>query len=264
MMAVSAHKIGGPAGVGALLVKAHADGVRLIPGGGQEQGRRGGTEATALIAGFGAAAAAFPARYDDVEVRRLADKVEAGVGGVIFGRNAARMGNTVNFAVPGIGNAMAMMSLDLMGLSVSSGSACSSGKVGASHVLRAMGVATNWLTARCASALDGTVRKPTSTASVDGCDKGRGAPRPATGEGSVMERDVTIDIPTFKDDIDRATVAKVQALDVDKYKYGFRDRHRDRHRAEGPERGYRSLHLGQEERARSGCSTGGSMPIAAG
>ncbi len=60
MMAVSAHKIGGPAGVGALLVKAHADGVRLIPGGGQEQNRRGGTESAALIAGFGAAAEAFP------------------------------------------------------------------------------------------------------------------------------------------------------------------------------------------------------------
>jgi cysteine desulfurase len=62
MMALSAHKIGGPAGVGALLMKGHADAVRLLPGGGQEQGRRGGTEAAALIAGFGAAATAFPQR----------------------------------------------------------------------------------------------------------------------------------------------------------------------------------------------------------
>ena len=69
MMAVSAHKIGGPQGVGALLMKGHADQVRLIPGGGQETGRRGGTEAAALIAGFGAAAEAFPARYRAANVR---------------------------------------------------------------------------------------------------------------------------------------------------------------------------------------------------
>jgi cysteine desulfurase len=114
MLAISGHKIGAPAGVGALLLKSHADGVRLIPGGGQEQGRRGGTEATALIAAFGAAAAAT--QYD------------------------RQAGNVVNFAVPGLSNATAMMALDLMGLSVSSGSACSSGKVGPSHVLSGMGV----------------------------------------------------------------------------------------------------------------------------
>ena len=136
MMAVSAHKIGGPVGVGALLVKAHADGVRLIPGGGQEQGRRGGSESAALIAGFGAAAVAFPARYAEAGVEALTIAPDA----AIFAESAERLGNVVNFAVPGLKAAVAMMGLDLQGLSVSSGSACSSGKVGPSHVLQAMGV----------------------------------------------------------------------------------------------------------------------------
>lgn len=144
MMAVSGHKIGAPAGIGALLVKAHADTVRLIPGGGQEQGRRGGTEAAALIAAFGAAAAAIEGRYRAADPARLINRLEADLGSaipglVVFGAN--RLGNVTNFAVPGIKNATAMMGLDLMGLSVSSGSACSSGKVGPSHVLAAMGVA---------------------------------------------------------------------------------------------------------------------------
>ena len=144
MMAVSGHKIGAPAGIGALLVKAHADTVRLIPGGGQEQGRRGGTEAAALIAAFGAAAAAIEARYQAADPARLISRLEADLKSaisdlVIFGAN--RLGNVSNFAVPGVKNATAMMGLDLAGISVSSGSACSSGKVGPSHVLAAMGVA---------------------------------------------------------------------------------------------------------------------------
>jgi cysteine desulfurase len=143
MMAISGHKIGAPAGIGALLVKAHADTVRLIPGGGQEQGRRGGTEAAALIAAFGAAAQAT--NYDVVAMRSLVERVETGLkamapDAVFFGEGAERAGNVVNFAVPGVNNATAMMGLDLAGVSVSSGSACSSGKVGASHVLAAMGV----------------------------------------------------------------------------------------------------------------------------
>ncbi len=143
MMAVSGHKIGAPAGIGALLVKGHADTVRLIPGGGQEQGRRGGTEAVGLIAAFGAASEVYG--YDRDAMLALTGRVEAGLRAmapdvVIFGADADRIGNVVNFAVPGLGNATAMMALDLMGLSVSSGSACSSGKVGASHVLAAMGV----------------------------------------------------------------------------------------------------------------------------
>jgi len=144
MMAISGHKIGAPAGVGALLVKAHADMVRLIPGGGQEQGRRGGTEAAALIAALGAAATAIGARYRAADPARLVNRLEADLKSAIpelvtYGAN--RLGNVSNFAVPGVSNATAMMGLDLLGLSVSSGSACSSGKVGPSHVLAAMGVA---------------------------------------------------------------------------------------------------------------------------
>jgi cysteine desulfurase len=145
MVAVSAHKIGGPAGVGALLMKGHADEVRLIPGGGQESGRRGGTESAALIAGFGAAAESFPQRYREAGVEMLVAAAEDGMrrvapGLVIFGAEADRVGNASNFAVPGLQNSVAMMGMDLLGLSVSSGSACSSGKVGPSHVLEAMGV----------------------------------------------------------------------------------------------------------------------------
>lgn len=145
MMAVSAHKIGGPAGVGALLMKGHCDQVRLIPGGGQETGRRGGTEPVALIAGFGAAAELFPGRYADAQVGALVAAAEDGMRQqapdlVVFAEAAERTGNVSNFAVPGLKNSVAMMGLDLLGLSVSSGSACSSGKVGPSHVLEAMGI----------------------------------------------------------------------------------------------------------------------------
>jgi len=145
MMAVSAHKIGGPQGVGALLMKGHADQVRLIPGGGQETGRRGGTEAAALIAGFGAAAEAFPDKFYRANMSELIRTAEEGMRNmapdlVLFSERAERIGNTSNFAVPGLKNSVAMMGLDLAGISVSSGSACSSGKVGPSHVLKAMGV----------------------------------------------------------------------------------------------------------------------------
>ncbi|WP_354038869.1 aminotransferase class V-fold PLP-dependent enzyme [Devosia sp. UYZn731] len=145
MMAVGGHKIGAPAGVGALLVKAHADTVRLIPGGGQEQGRRGGTEAAALIAAFGAAAESFAGHYGSADVNALTGELEASLralapDAVIFGENVERIGNVVDFAVPGVKSTVAMMGLDLDGISVSSGSACSSGKVGASHVLAAMNV----------------------------------------------------------------------------------------------------------------------------
>lgn len=145
MMTLSGHKIGAPAGVGALLMKGHADAVRLIPGGGQETGRRGGTEAVALLAAFGAAATAFSDRYKAADVSRLTQLFETGLragtsDAVVFGEGARRLGNASSFAVPGIKSAVAMMGLDLAGISVSSGSACSSGKVGPSHVLAAMGV----------------------------------------------------------------------------------------------------------------------------
>lgn len=145
MVAVSAHKIGGPAGIGALLVKGHADTVRLVPGGGQEQGRRGGTESAALIAGFGSACRANEAEFDLPRIADLAAEFERRLlaiapEAVIFGAGAERIGTVCNFSVPGIKNTVAMMALDLAGIAVSSGSACSSGKVGRSHVLSAMGV----------------------------------------------------------------------------------------------------------------------------
>jgi cysteine desulfurase len=145
MVAVSGHKIGGPQGIGALLMKGHVEQVRLIPGGGQESGRRGGTEAAALIAGFGAAAEAFPARYFEAKPAEILESAVQSIkslapNAVVFGESAARIGNTLDFAIPGLRNSVAMMGLDLKGISVSSGSACSSGKVGPSHVLKAMGV----------------------------------------------------------------------------------------------------------------------------
>ncbi|HEV7278170.1 MAG TPA: aminotransferase class V-fold PLP-dependent enzyme [Devosiaceae bacterium] len=145
MVAISGHKIGGPAGVGALLVKGHADQVRLIPGGGQEQGRRGGSESASAIAGFGAAAEAFPSRLQEARVGALIERIEGGMRElvpelVIFGERTERIGSVTNFAVPDLKSAVAMIGLDLLGISVSSGSACSSGKVGNSHVLAAMEV----------------------------------------------------------------------------------------------------------------------------
>jgi cysteine desulfurase len=145
LMAISSHKIGGGTGAAALLMKGHADQVRLIPGGGQESGRRGGTENAPAIAGFGAGTVAFPDRFYRADVGTLVRAAEDGMRSmcpelVIFGESADRIGNVSNFAVPGVRNSVAMMGLDLAGISVSSGSACSSGKVGTSHVLAAMGV----------------------------------------------------------------------------------------------------------------------------
>ena len=106
-------------------------------GGGQERGLRAGTENVIGIAGFGAAAAAFSAMCS-----KLPDRFEAGLtaSAVIFGKNAQRLPNTSNFALSGILAETSVMALDLDGVMVSSGSACSSGKVKPSHVLKAMGV----------------------------------------------------------------------------------------------------------------------------
>lgn len=145
LLAISGHKIGGGVGAAALLMKGHADQVRLIPGGGQESGRRGGTENAPAIAGFAAAAVAFPDHFYRANVSELVRAAEDGMRSiapdlVVFGENTDRIGNVSNFAVSGLRNSVAMMGLDLAGISVSSGSACSSGKVGPSHVLAAMGV----------------------------------------------------------------------------------------------------------------------------
>jgi cysteine desulfurase len=148
---LSAHKIGGPPGVGALILRDGAPFAAQILGGGQERGRRAGTENLAGIAGFGAAA--------EVAVREpgcsvaLRDRFEAGLmslapDAVVFGAEAPRLANTSNFALPGLTAETALMALDLDGVMMSSGAACSSGKVKTSHVLQAMGVREEL--ARCA------------------------------------------------------------------------------------------------------------------
>jgi cysteine desulfurase len=145
-MTLSAHKLGGPQGAGALLVRDGAPLVAQIAGGGQEMRRRSGTENVAAIAGFGAAAAELADFADGMGVvRALRDRFEAELAHlapelIIFGAGAERLPNTSNFAIPGLAAETALIALDLDGVAVSSGSACSSGKVKASHVLAAMGV----------------------------------------------------------------------------------------------------------------------------
>jgi cysteine desulfurase len=149
LVTVSAHKIGGPKGAGALVRADHALALDpLVIGGGQERGLRAGTENVAGIAGFGAAAGAAKAslRAQSDRMRVLRDRLEAGLGDisnatVIFGAGSERLPNTTLFAVPGLKAETAVIALDLEGVAVSSGAACSSGKVQPSHVLAAMGVA---------------------------------------------------------------------------------------------------------------------------
>jgi len=152
MLALSAHKIGGPQGVGALVLRSGGIviGDRMLRGGGQERGARSGTENVAGIAGFGAAASAVLKDLED-EARRLGalrDAFENAIrdlapDAVIFGVDMARLPNTVAFSVPGLTAETALMNFDLAGIALSSGSACSSGKVKRSHVLEAMGIAAD-------------------------------------------------------------------------------------------------------------------------
>jgi cysteine desulfurase len=144
-LAISAHKFGGPKGVGALVIRDHFDLVPLIRGGAQERRRRAGTENISAIAGFGAAAEAV--RRDLAEigaVQSLRDGLEAELkrispNVVIIGEGAPRLANTTAAALPGKLAETLVIRMDLAGVAVSAGSACSSGKVGASHVLKAMG-----------------------------------------------------------------------------------------------------------------------------
>lgn len=149
VLTLSAHKFGGPKGVGAIVFASDriAIGDRLVRGGGQERGRRAGTENVAGIAGFGVAAvsAARDLERESVRLRGLRDACEVGIRrvapeAVVFGAGVERLSNTLAFAVPGLKAETALIALDLDGVAVSSGSACSSGKVGRSHVLEAMGV----------------------------------------------------------------------------------------------------------------------------
>src|SRR5262245_16229651 len=146
LMSLSAHKIGGPKGVGALVLAEGVEGLApLLRGGGQEKGRRAGTEDVAGIVGFGAAARAALASLESDAGREkgLRVRLETGLGEVpgalVFADRVKRLPNTVLFAVPGMRAETAVIGFDLAGIAVSSGSACSSGKVQPSHVVEAMG-----------------------------------------------------------------------------------------------------------------------------
>jgi cysteine desulfurase len=146
LMTISAHKIGGPKGVGALILTEGVLGPEpLLRGGGQERGHRAGTENVAGIAGFGAAVkAAMSSRdRDAIRLENLRNRLERGLrqapGAVVFSEDAPRLPNTTLFTVPGLKAETAVIGFDLGGIAVSSGSACSSGKVQPSHVLAAMG-----------------------------------------------------------------------------------------------------------------------------
>ncbi|WP_114964255.1 cysteine desulfurase family protein [Alkalilacustris brevis] len=145
---VSAHKIGGPKGVGALVLRRGLDLAAQIKGGGQEMGRRAGTENVAAIAGFGAAAEAAArdlahgAWAEVEEIRNILGCALEAVAPetILVGKGAARLPNTLCLVTPGWKGETQVMQMDLAGFAVSSGSACSSGKVRESRVLRAMGL----------------------------------------------------------------------------------------------------------------------------
>ena len=146
LLTVSAHKIGGPKGVGALVWAEGVQGLEpLLRGGGQERGHRAGTENVAGIAGFGTAVkvAMGALENDAIRLDNLRNRLENGLrqtpGVLIFSDDAARLPNTTLFTVPGLKAETAVIGFDLAGIAVSSGSACSSGKVQPSHVLEAMG-----------------------------------------------------------------------------------------------------------------------------
>jgi cysteine desulfurase len=145
-LTLSAHKLGGPQGAGALILNPDAPLAPQLTGGGQQKGMRAGTENLSGIAGFGAAVTALSADKDEpARVAAVRDRFEAALKRALpeavgFGAGAARLGNTSNFAVPGLKSETMVMALDLDGVMVSSGSSCSSGKIAPSHVLKAMGV----------------------------------------------------------------------------------------------------------------------------
>ncbi|MGH8320852.1 MAG: cysteine desulfurase family protein [Gammaproteobacteria bacterium] len=146
LMTLSAHKLNGPRGVGALILNRRVDLVPLVTGGGQEQGLRGGTENLAGIIGFGQAAELARAELESriAHMRSLRDQLEAGLKRIhgirIFAEQAQRLPNTVQISVAGFDGEMMVMELDKRGIAVSSGSACHSGSGQPSHVLLAMGV----------------------------------------------------------------------------------------------------------------------------
>ena len=172
LVTLSAHKIGGPKGVGALVL---AEGLLgpdpLLRGGGQERGHRAGTENVAGIAGFGAAVRAAMAGLegDAIRLESLRDQLEGGLrqipGVIVFSDDAPRLPNTTLFTAPGLKAETAVIGFDLAGIAVSSGSACSSGKVQPSHVLEAMGTGPELAKGAVRLSLGWS----TSTADIDRC-----------------------------------------------------------------------------------------------
>ncbi len=147
LLTVSAHKVGGPKGVGALVLGGGIGGFEAVfRGGGQEKGRRAGTENVPGIAGFGAAVDAVLKSLEPASARmaKLQRQLENGLkstsDATVFSADALRLPNTTLFSAPGMKAETAVIAFDLEGIAVSSGSACSSGKVQPSHVLAAMGV----------------------------------------------------------------------------------------------------------------------------
>jgi cysteine desulfurase len=146
LVTLSAHKLGGAKGVGAVVLAEDVQGLQpLLRGGGQELGRRAGTENVAGISAFGAATRAAMADLEGeaVRLRGLKQQLEEGLkqtpGVIIFSDGVSRLPNTTLFTAPGLKAETAVIGFDLGGIAVSSGSACSSGKVQPSHVLAAMG-----------------------------------------------------------------------------------------------------------------------------
>jgi cysteine desulfurase len=145
LISLSAHKLGGPPGIGALVVQDAAELVPMLRGGGQERGRRAGTENLPGIAGFAAATRAALTGLGGYErIRKLRDNLEAAVlatapEAIVVGAAPPRLPNTSAISLPGVSAETQVIALDLDGVMVSAGAACSSGKVGPSHVLHAMG-----------------------------------------------------------------------------------------------------------------------------
>ncbi|MEO5333542.1 MAG: cysteine desulfurase [Magnetococcus sp. YQC-5] len=147
LVTLSAHKFGGPKGVGALIITPSLLLEPRMLGGGQERGRRAGTENLSGIAGFGAAAALIKTTliHEQSSVTALRERLESQLlaavpDAVLWGVQAERLPNTTAVGIPGLDGETLVMTLDLAGFAISSGSACSSGKTTPSHVLRAMGV----------------------------------------------------------------------------------------------------------------------------
>ncbi|MDZ7628806.1 MAG: cysteine desulfurase family protein [Parvularculaceae bacterium] len=143
LMAVTAHKFGGPVGVGALIAAPNLPLHPVMRGGGHEENRRAGTHNVPAIAGLGAACEAAPETIaKGPAIAAMRDRMQGaaeGAGAVVWGKDAARLPGTLSLSAPGFNSPTQLMAMDLAGVAISSGSACSSGKTKPSHVLKAMG-----------------------------------------------------------------------------------------------------------------------------